>query len=372
MRATMALISIIAALSLMLAYGPASAQDVAPETPPELRDFRLDPQPARPTAQPTVEPGPVTPPPAVATVPEAETPSPTVRTPTIAPQHRQTSAPAADQPAREAETGDAAVVPPAVNADPATVDDPATEVSEPRPEPTPSPANQNRWQIAAALGLIGVVLMAFYRFRRSRKQAAQSDAVIAEPAAVAEPPKTAIPVKVAPRPTPPILKPKLRIAIDFVPEKASISVTTLTIKGQLRVINESDLVAKDMQLRAALISASAHQDAEIAAFHQAAMETSAQHLGDARAGERIGMAIELTVPLADLQSFPLGDQQLFVPLMVANLAYGGDDGAPAEIAQIACMIGREANPPKPKMAPLRLDLGPRSFSPLGQRPVLIA
>jgi hypothetical protein len=33
------------------------------------------------------------------------------------------------------------------------------------------------------------------------------------------------------------------------------------------------------------------------------------------------------------------------------------------------MVGREANPPQPKMGPFRLDLGPRRFASLGQRPL---
>jgi hypothetical protein len=54
--------------------------------------------------------------------------------------------------------------------------------------------------------------------------------------------------------------------------------------------------------------------------------------------------------------------------MLANIEYEWGEGG-HDVAKLACLIGREANPPKPKMAPLRLDLGPRSFTPLGQRPV---
>ena len=63
----------------------------------------------------------------------------------------------------------------------------------------------------------------------------------------------------------------------------------------------------------------------------------------------------------------VGDKKIFVPVMLANVAYSWDGGA--DNVTIACMVGRESEPPGAKMGPLRLDLGPRSFAPLGQRPL---
>ena len=361
MRATIAFAVAIAALSLTLADRSVLAQDVAPETPPELRDFRLDRPSVQPAAQPTVEPAPVTSPPATATVPDSEMPA---RTP--APTPRRTPSPVASTTVSEAPIGDTAGVPPVATRDMVTVDDQAIEEARPRPLAVPPsfPSSQYWGQIVGGLGLIGIVLIVFL-FRRSRKRAVQSDNV-EELVTAAEPPIASVPVQTATK----AVQLNPRLTIDFIPEKASISFTALTIKGELHIINESDSAAKNMQLRAALISASADQEAEISGFHHAAPDTQPQSLGDAQAGERIGMGIELTVPLADLQSFPLGNQRLFVPIIVGNIAYSDEAGTVFETAKIACIIGREANPPKPRMAPLRLDLGPRSFSPLGQRPLL--
>ncbi len=367
MRATKALAVAIAALSLTLADRPALAQDVAPETPPELRDFRLDRQPGQPAAQPTVEPVIVTQPPATATVPNSESAAPRAQIP--APTPRETTAPVARPAAGDAQT-DATAEPPSVaTPDQLVADDAAPEVSEPQPVAVPASSSASWLPIIAGVGLFGLLLAAFVFFRRSRSRPAQHGTVD-EPAAIPEPPKAAVPIRPAARPAPRISTVKPRLTIDFIPEKASISFTALTIKGELRIINQSDQPAKNMQLRAALISASAQQETQISSFHNAPRDTQTQNLGDVQAGERIGIQIELTVPLADLQSFPLGDQQLFVPIMVGNITYSDEAGTLSEAAKIACMIGREANPPKPKMAPLRLDLGPRSFSPLGQRPLL--
>lgn len=367
MRAITAFALAIAALSLTQAASSALAQDVAPETPPELRDFRLDRQPGQP-AQPTAEPVTTTPPSATATVPVSETPAPRVQIP--APTQRGTTPPVAEATVSEAPIEATAEAPSVTTTDQLTADDNAPEEAEPQPVSVPSSSSASWWPIAAGLGLFGLLLAAFVFLRRSPNRTAPHGTVD-EQAVTAAPPKAAVPIRPAAKPAPPISTVKPRLTIDFIPEKASISFTALTIKGELRIINGSDGPAKNMQLRAALISTSEKQENEISSFHNAPLDTQTQNLGDVQAGERIGMRIELTVPLADLQSFPLGDQQLFVPIMVGNIAYSDEAGTLSEAAKIACMIGREANPPKPKMAPLRLDLGPRSFSPLGQRPLLI-
>ena len=189
-----------------------------------------------------------------------------------------------------------------------------------------------------------------------------------EPAPVqrAPPPKPVAAVP-APAPLPPTKKPV--VTLDFVPEKAIISFATLSVKGQLRLTNTGDAPANGMELRAGLISAGEQQGSAIKAFHAASSNIEPKALGEVKPGETIAMSMELSVPLTEMQSFMLGEQKLMVPIIVANLAYRGPGEATADIARIACMIGREATPPVPKMGALRLDLGPRSFAPLGRRPL---
>lgn len=345
------------------------AQDAIPDTPPELRDFRLDPP--RPTAQPEPEPQPrtetVTPPPVVPTVTERQTVPPR-------PQ-RQSQRPAVEEPSTVAspttdasETGPVSAAPEGIaETSPVTL----PPVSPPVAAPEAAPAAFPFWQIAAGLALLVMALLAGFWFRRKRAAAIQKPQTpdIAPPRAEAL--RTAEPVRPVVAATPAKPAKQADIMLDFIPEKATVSFTTLTLKGQLLLINEGSAPAKDMQLRAGLISASARQDEVIEAFHATSAQLKAEPLGDAKAGERIGMAIELSVLLTDMESFAVGNQKLLVPIMVANLSYGNDDGSVVrqQTARIACMIGREATPPAPRMGPLRLDLGPRSFAPLGQRPL---
>ena len=121
----------------------------------------------------------------------------------------------------------------------------------------------------------------------------------------------------------------------------------------------------------AIISASAVQNEFIHAFHQDSQQGTIEDLGPAAGDEHIAMQIELTIPLTDLQTYPLGDQQLFVPIILANVHYEWQGKAAHDEARITNLVGREANPPRSKMGPFRLDLGPRSFASLGQRPLFV-
>lgn len=144
-----------------------------------------------------------------------------------------------------------------------------------------------------------------------------------------------------------------------------LSLAKLTVTGKLKLQNRTDKPVEQLLLRAGLIGASAQQDDLIRAFH-ADESSTGKTLPDLKPGEKRSMAFELSVPLSDLPSFTMGTQRLMVPIVLANLAYG--KGSAKQI-ELACMVGREANPPQPKMGPIRLDLGPRSFAGLGQRPL---
>ena len=359
------------ALCAMFAASSVGAQQTIPETPPELRDFRLDPErtPPKPEPQPTT----AAPPTAVPTLPEANSSRPAPRQEPAPPRRPppSTTAPTTQNiptviPAKEPL--------PAAPRSPTVAEPDAPVIDETTAEPSSasSPSAQStRWPIFVGLGLVSVALLAFIFWRRRRRRSIVQPEIW-EPV-IEELPIESVPEIEAPRAQPlPVVElseNKPSIMLHFIPEKATISFTTLTVRGQLQLINEGNSPAKDMQLRAGLISASANQAMVIADFHRNAASLQTEPLGETQAGDRFAMAIELSVPLTELHSFPLGDQQLLVPIFIASLSYT-DGSARQECASVACMIGREATPPQLKMAPLRLDLGPRSFAPLGQRPVL--
>ena len=120
-----------------------------------------------------------------------------------------------------------------------------------------------------------------------------------------------------------------------------------------------------MQLRTTMISANTRQKEIIAAFHGGDIPITPNPLGSAQAGERLALDIEMTVQVNEIESYNVGTKKIFVPVILVNLAYEWEGGS--DNITMAWIVGREAEPSSAKMGPLRLDLGPRSFAPLGQR-----
>ncbi len=376
-----------AALILLTALGTisastASAQDAVPETPPELRDFRLDqPNPQPESAPPVAQP--VIPPPVVRTVtepaPERTTPSPRQTEPT---QRREPAQARAAEPASD-DIEKTSLAP--VSTEPTKVAQPPASETSTTDGSVPvdsagnkTVADENGLLWPAVLGgifaLALLVSLLWRRRRRAYRPATESEAAPAlanEAVPARTNPQPSLPARPppSPAPRPAIADPvSTDVTVQFMPEKATISFTSLTVKGQLQIANNGKVAADAMQLRAVLLSASDQQQLAINSFFANPAQVEPTALGEAKPGERLGLALELSVPLSEMQSFPLGDQRLLVPILIATLSYTNEKRVACE-AKLACMIGREAQPPQAKMGPLRLDKGPRSFSPLGQRPV---
>lgn len=156
----------------------------------------------------------------------------------------------------------------------------------------------------------------------------------------------------------------------FVPENAVVSFSSLTIKGQLQIHNSSEAAANGLALSAVLISASNDQKTAIDLFFANSGSSASTPIVPMKPGENMSLPLQLGVALSQMQTFSLQNKTLLAPILVAKLVRLSPDGTVQEVARLVCMIGRESTPPQPKMGPLRLDQGPRSFDRLGQRALL--
>ena len=393
------------AIAIMLAAWVPSAtlaQDsgALPDTPKELRDFRLDPQNAPATETPKqVTPPPVTPtvepqPKQQASPPQTRPQPEPRRTETVrAPQSRDQ---APRQAAPEEQTPEPVVTDEVVAEPVLETVEPSTETVAPEATSVAAPETTGSsfpsWLIWLAGAIVAIGAAAFLLLRRGKAEDEEVvEAVL--PAAPAEPemleaaPAEMAPVETLPEVEPepavvpePVAAPKAKkkkavaakrplLDVTFTPVKAVISIANLTVSGKMRIVNSGDLAAEAMKLRIVLTSAQQGQPEMVANFHSDAPNMPGETIGSVNAGEDLNLSIDLQVPLSELRSYPVGNQQLFVPLIVANLAYGWDGAEDVDTVETACLIGKEASPPQPKMGALRLDLGPRSFDGLGQRPL---
>ena len=155
------------------------------------------------------------------------------------------------------------------------------------------------------------------------------------------------------------LKPEL--AIYFQPDRAVVTETDVMLQFDVVVTNSGSAPARDVLVEARMVSAHAGQDAEIGAFFQQPVGkgdriAAIQPLG------RISLKSSVRLPLSQIHHFTVEGRTLFVPLVAFNILYSGNSQTSASF-----LVGRGTDADE-KLAPFRLDLGPRIFRGLSSRP----
>ena len=154
------------------------------------------------------------------------------------------------------------------------------------------------------------------------------------------------------------LKPQL--AVQFQPDRAVITDSDVMLQFDVVVTNSGSAPARDVLVEAQLVCAHSGQDAEIGAFFQKPAGKGdriavIQPLG------RLALKSSVRLPLSQVKSFQVEGRTLFVPLVAFNLHYSGDLQTSASF-----LVGRGTEEDE-KLAPFRLDLGPRIFRGLSAR-----
>jgi hypothetical protein len=224
------------------------------------------------------------------------------------------------------------------------------------------------WLLAAVvLGAGGAFL--FYRRRHGREALAggpQIDAFVApEAVAPAPAPKPApAPPKRPPSSIPGLVSTRLRPWIDFAfePLRCIVDDKQITVEFELELLNSGSAPARAVLVEATLFNAGPNQDSEIAAFF-ANPVGEGDRIAMIQPLKRIVLKPKVAIPRELVQVYEAGDRQVFVPLIAFNAIYrwGGGEGQ----SSISYLVGRDTN--GEKMAPIRLDLGPRVFRGLGSR-----
>jgi hypothetical protein len=229
------------------------------------------------------------------------------------------------------------------------------------------------WLLAAlALGAGGAFL--FWRNHRSREAFAggpQIDAFVAPETAPA-PPRAApqpAPPKASPPPPLGVVSTRLRpwIELAFQPGRCIVEDDKVTFEFELGLQNSGNAPARAVLVEASLMNAGPHQDDEVSAFFGAPV-------GE---GERIAVIpplktvivkTKVVAPRANVQLLEIGGRQVFVPLIAFNALYDWSGGEGQTSASF--MLGRDTK--GEKLAPFRLELGPRIVRSVGARPLPIA
>lgn len=397
---------------LALASSTTAFAQVVPDSVPantqDLRDFRIDtptptpgvetppvpaPTPAPvPSPAPAPAPEPVTPPVAtapaeapVARTPRRVPPRPSVRpganvtTPVADATPVQTPEPVAVVAEPEAPLTNAPATPVVSQVDP---DTPGPLVAEPASET----ANSALWigfALLAALGIIAALVTKRLRravpvFEEPEVYAGQDspenpflepepDFVNEAPVAV-EDPATIEDSAAAPIAAMHAARPQLDIL--FTPAAAGATDAQASVDYSLVVTNSGDAPASKVRMETRMIAMGQDHDAALAAFFAQPLEKPTPVASAIPPGVEAAMRAQVTLPRDAVRPIQVRDRTVFVPLVAFNLLYEWYDeqgGVQHGQTAMSYVVGRENRPPAAKMAPFRLDQGPKIYREVGQR-----
>jgi hypothetical protein len=382
----------IAAFAAALALGPvtAAAQNNAATTstpapdsvgPGELRDFTLNGTVTRrePAPATTQTPAPAPARPAPSTQPPS-TPAPSTRAPSTTAPQRVPAAPDREVPVAEREIARSVTVtlPPPTGAGQDPLPQATGEFStQPSlappvvPEAAMLPAQEQTsllpWVLAALLLAGGV---GYYAWRQHSRAAFAASGAALESFVPAEPAPPPPPLSRTPVPRPPPsaggrvssgLRPWIDVGV--VPGRCIVDGDRAVLEFELTLFNSGSAPARDVLVEACMFNAGPTQDQEIGSFfaHPVAKGDRVPLLAPLKS-----LSLKSSVVLTgdQIRAFEVAGRPLFVPLLAFNTLYrwaGGDAQTSASY-----LVGRDSKK-SDKLAPFRLDLGPRVFRGLGAR-----
>ncbi|WP_205518089.1 hypothetical protein [Sphingorhabdus sp. Alg239-R122] len=154
------------------------------------------------------------------------------------------------------------------------------------------------------------------------------------------------------------------LAIEFIAESAGATLMNAVLGYRITVRNGGEMATK-LKLSGIMLQAANGSENMPDELYQPLHELEKI---DGRGEEELKGEIRL--PLTQIRPITYNRQALFVPVAHFVLEYTDGKGE-IRRERHSFIVGREHEPPRAKMAPFRLDLGPRTFHGVGQRPLAI-
>lgn len=161
--------------------------------------------------------------------------------------------------------------------------------------------------------------------------------------------------------------------LEFIPDRAAATQTEAVVQYELLIKNVGNMVAGNIRVAARMFNAGADQDEQINAFFSQKIGTgpsiSKVLAIPPRKGARLRSAVSMSNE--EVREISVQGRRLFIPLVAINVLYEWGNGRIGQTAA-SYLVGREPDAPEGKMGPFRLDLGPRVYRSVGQRPNKVA
>ncbi|HEX6073568.1 MAG TPA: hypothetical protein VFY95_11250 [Sphingomicrobium sp.] len=226
------------------------------------------------------------------------------------------------------------------------------------------------WPLAAVLLGAGAIIL--FRRRTSREAYAggpQADAFLT-PEPIPQPRAPAPAAPPPPKSAPPkplgVVSSRLRPWIDirFEPMRCVVESQTVTFEFELELSNSGSAPARAVLTRASFFNAGPTQDEDIRLFFANPVDEG-ERVPIIPPFKSIALRPQISIPIDQLRVLDAGGRKVFVPLIGFNVLYDGA-GASGQTSS-AYLLGRVTK--SEKMAPFRVDLGPRIFRGLRAAPL---
>lgn len=170
-----------------------------------------------------------------------------------------------------------------------------------------------------------------------------------------------------PKPTPTAANVKTplsdQLSIEFQAESASSTLLNAVVGYRIIIKNRSEQPLKDLHISGTMIQADKNL-VETAGSSQGQLLHEVDELESGQNEQVLG---DIRLSLKAFNPIEFQSQKLFVPLVLLRFDYTDSDGN-ARMQAVNYLIGTEHVPPREKMAPFRLDLGPRNYADVAYRP----
>ncbi|MEP3225931.1 MAG: hypothetical protein ABJO01_08145 [Parasphingorhabdus sp.] len=152
------------------------------------------------------------------------------------------------------------------------------------------------------------------------------------------------------------------LKMAFLAQSASSTLLNAVLGYEIKLTNESGAALTNIRLFGAMMQA----NSPAAKNADESLETLLHEIASLESGETLAFTGDMRLPLNAIRPISFKSQALLIPLTRFRTAYCMSNEERHEQTS-AFIIGQEYEPRRPKMAPFRLDLGPRIFDSVGYR-----
>ncbi len=187
--------------------------------------------------------------------------------------------------------------------------------------------------------------------------------------AVAEPePAPAIAEVPAPPEPAALAEPSRGIALALEATRMNASLMATTLSYKLTLTNHTGTALSGLAIEGDMIAAQAQVPAERQVAGAAQHLEQRHQLATLAPGESAEFSGDIRVPLTMIAPIRAGAQALFIPLARFRVEAGADGRGRVAVTR-TYVVGEESQTAGAQLRPFRLDLGPRTYSRIGQRAV---